>query len=598
VTSSDNCGKDTTDVVKIEVRDKLDAGALITNQTICYNTVPPQLSNSAATGGATPYTYLWQENTANVVTGWTTASGSVNSETYTPPALTSTKYYRRIVTSSDNCGKDTTDVVKIEVHDKLDAGTLIADIAICYNISPGELSYTAASGGVNLTYQWYESIDNTTWTSISGATNATYTPLALTATRYYKRTVTSGSGCGSLTTTVLTITVHGNLTAGTLIDDKSICYNTAPGELSSVAASGGTNLQYQWEESADNSTWSDIVGETNATYSPPALTATRYYRRKVTSDGSCGSATTPVLTITVYGNLKAGTIAAPQTICHGKVPNKLIELTPATGGDGVYDYSWEYSIDNGLTWTDGGSSDPAEYVSGALTQTTLFRRTVKDHTCNTSVAVVSAPVTITVRHPSLYNYPDLRIRVCPDGKPVNLSKYVDTLDLNGTPIWSGVGIGTNGIIPANALGSQGTYTFTYTVSNPCTTGDITRKVYAEVLKLGRMRPLRDTIVICADNADAININQIFGIDAGKGTWTYKSHNDHDIDAYVTESHSTTYGGAVVLNGKTLYGSPDAVIAPITYNGIKAKKAVFTYTSATDSCLGGKSYSIVVVLTGN
>jgi hypothetical protein len=67
---------------------------------------------------------------------------------------------------------------------------------------------------------------------------------------------------------------------------------------------------------------------------------------------------------------------------------------------------------------------------------------------------------------------------------------------------------------------------------------------------------------------------------------------------VKVSTSTTYGGAVVLNGKALYGSLDSVIAPITYNGGKAKKAVFTYTSATDSCLGGKSYSIIIILTGN
>jgi hypothetical protein len=38
--------------------------------------------------------------------------------------------------------------------------------------------------------------------------------------------------------------------------------------------------------------------------------------------------------------------------------------------------------------------------------------------------------------------------------------------------------------------------------------------------------------------------------------------------------------------------------PITYNGVKAKQAVFTYKSEDGSCLGGKSYSIVVVLIGN
>jgi hypothetical protein len=207
----------------------------------------------------------------------------------------------------------------------------------------------------------------------------------------------------------------------------------------------------------------------------------------------------------------------------------------------------------------------------------------------------TAPVTITVRHQSLYDYPDLRIRVCPDGKPINLSKYVDTLDLIGTPTWSGAGIGTTtGIIPANALDSHNSVlTFTYTVSNPCRS-NITRKVYVEVLKTGRMRPLRDTVVICADNADRINVNQIFGIDAGKGEWTYLSHAPNDINAYVTESHSSTYGGAVVLNGKKLF--LDSGITAVKYHGVDVKKAVFTYKPENGSCLGGKSYQIVIILT--
>jgi hypothetical protein len=495
-------------VVKIEVRDELKAGELNPPQTICYNTVPTQLSKSAATGGATPYSYLWEENTANVATGWTTASGSGNSETYTPPALTATKYYRRIVTGSNNCGKDTTDVVNITVFDELNAGALK--------------------------------------------------------------------------------------------DNMTICYNTSPGALSKTAPSGGANLSYKWEESSDNLAWTVISGETGVDYTPPALTSTRYYRRTVTSDSNCGEATTPVVTITVREDLDPGTIAADQIICNGKIPEKLTSLTPATGGDGIYDYEWQYSSDNGVTWQYTGVSNPAEYVPDALTQTTLFRRTVKDHTCNTSVAVASTPVTVTVRHPSLYDYPDLRIRVCPDGKPINLSKYIDTLDLTYGPQWSGGGINTTtGVLPANALGAHGVQTFTYAVKNPCVSDVITRKVYVETLKSGRMRPMKDTIVICYENADAVNINQIFGIDAGKGIWGYYAvqpdGSHQNIDKYVTESTSTKYGGAVVMNGAGIFG--DSATGSYPYNGTTAKKVVFTYAPESGSCLTG-SYRIVIMLTGN
>jgi hypothetical protein len=191
--------------------------------------------------------------------------------------------------------------------------------------------------------------------------------------------------------------------------------------------------------------------------------------------------------------------------------------------------------------------------------------------------------------------------VCTDADPsINLSKYVDTLDLKtGYPQWkslSGIPIGaSDGIIAASSLGSRGTYTFTYTASNPCTTSDITRKVYLDVLNAGKMRYLRDTTVIeilCSDNAEAVNINQILGIDAGfddNNTWSYYYAIPGDINDYVTitKSPTSTYYGSVVMNGKAIYYD----LVPIKTN----KKVVFTYTPKSGSCLSGKSYTVVIIL---
>jgi hypothetical protein len=357
-------------------------------------------------------------------------------------------------------------------------------------------------------------------------------------------------------------------------------------------------LTYEW--SADGN-WTSITdgishGDSNfAGFTAKANTSSGDYTSTVTVMPKIGGCTVPdenkkKFTLTVYKKLTAGSIASDQTICHGDIPSPLTSSSPASGGTGTTTYYWQWSTDNGVQWNEIiGANSVNGYSPPSLTQTTQYRRMVTND-CGTEF---TTPVTITVRRQSLYDYPDLRIRVCPDGKPVNLSKYVDTLDLIGTPTWSGVGIGTTtGIIPANALNSHsGVFTFTYTVSNPCR-NNITRKVYVETLKPGRMRPLRDTIVICADNAEAININQIFGIDAGEGTWEYYSQTANDINAYVKVSTSTTYGGAVVLNGKALYKSG---IATFKYHGVDVKQAVFTYKSENGSCLGGKSYQIVIIL---
>lgn len=41
---------------------------------------------------------------------------------------------------------------------------------------------------------------------------------------------------------------------------------------------------YQWQQSTDGTTWTDIVGETNNTYTTPLLTSTTFYRVKVAED--------------------------------------------------------------------------------------------------------------------------------------------------------------------------------------------------------------------------------------------------------------------------------------------------------------------------
>jgi hypothetical protein len=467
------------------------------------------------------------------------------------------------------------------------------------------VSFTSPVTTPPVTYEWSASGN---WSSITdGAATGTgnflgFTAKANTSNAPYVATITVTPQIGTCAVP------DANKKTFTITVNPVPKMNDLPANASQTVCSGGTingvtfgtpitsttpALTYEWTADGD---WSSITdGLANGTgdfagFTAKANTSSADYTSTVTVTPKIGGCPVPdankkKFTLTVYRKLTAGTIDSDQTICYNTKPAELTQ-SPASGGAGTTIYTWQKSTDNGVTWQAVGNTEG--YAPPALTETTKYRRMVS----NDCGIEFTAPVTITVRHQSLYNYPDLRIRVCPDGKPINLSKYVDTLDLIGTPLWSGVGIGANGVIPANALGSQGTHTFTYTVSNPCTTGDITRKVYVETLKPGRMRPLKDTIVICKDRAEIVQINQIFGIDAD-GTWSYYSHSAGDINAYVKESHSSTYNGAVVLNGKALYESS---ITSVKYHGMDVKRAVFTYKTADNSCLKGVSYTIFVILT--
>jgi hypothetical protein len=197
-------------------------------------------------------------------------------------------------------------------------------------------------------------------------------------------------------------------------------------------------------------------------------------------------------------------------------------------------------------------------------------------------------------------YPDIRLRICPDAGDVNLSKYLDTVNgivessiqwtsqIAGIPI-----VSPSGKVSSNDLKSARVYTFTYTLADMCGQSP-QRKVYLEKLTPDRMRPLKDTVVMCYRYAEAVQINQLFGIEAN-GKWEYYSSATDDVKSYVSKSTSPTYAGAVVMNGKAIYEDDDILLA--SYHGYDNVKTVtFIYESDIDGCLHGVKYRLVIVLT--
>jgi hypothetical protein len=194
------------------------------------------------------------------------------------------------------------------------------------------------------------------------------------------------------------------------------------------------------------------------------------------------------------------------------------------------------------------------------------------------------------------NYPDIRIRICPDAGSVNLSKYIDTVNdvetgsIQWTSLVPGMPVSSPaGIISTSDLKSARVYTFTYALTDLCGSNP-PRKVYLEKLEPDRMHPLKDTVVICYKYAEAVQINQLFGIEA-KGKLLYSPA----ITPYVSEPASTSpYGGAVVMNGRAIYESS---LPTDSYHGLNNVKTVtFTYKADAASCLHDKEYRVVIVLT--
>jgi len=455
--SGGSCGDVYTNVVTITVNPNLIAGVITADQTICYNGTPALLTGTAPTGGDGSYTYQW-EFSIDGGTTWNIVVGA-NALTYQPGALTQTTLYRLQQTSGSGCGTVATNNVTITVNPNLIAGTITADQTICYNATPALLNGTAPTGGDgSYTYQWEFSIDGgTTWNIVVGANALTYQPGALTQTTLYRLQQTSGSGCGTVTTNNVTITVNPNLIAGVASADQTICYNTVPAQLTATPPTGGTGTYtYQWEFSIDGgTTWNLVVGETNLTYQPGALTQTTVYRLHQISGGTCGDVYTNNVTITVNPNLVAGTATADQTICYNTVPAQLNGTAP-TGGDGTYTYQWEFSIDGGTTWNNVVGANALTYQPGALTQTTVYRlQQTSGSGCGT---VATNNVTITVNPNLIAGAIAADQTICYNTAPAQLTGTAPTGgDGNYTYQWEfSIDGGTtwNIVVGANALNYQ------------------------------------------------------------------------------------------------------------------------------------------------
>ncbi|MDR1645344.1 MAG: hypothetical protein LBS05_05920 [Tannerellaceae bacterium] len=94
------------------------------------------------------------------------------------------------------------------VNSPLAPGVIGTEQVVCTGTAPAALTLTTPpSGGAGVyTYQWQTSADGVTWTDIPGATQASYTPDALTSTTYFRLAVTSGT-CGTEATAPVLITV-------------------------------------------------------------------------------------------------------------------------------------------------------------------------------------------------------------------------------------------------------------------------------------------------------------------------------------------------------------------------------------------------------
>jgi hypothetical protein len=315
--------------------------------------------------GSDKLSYQWYKNTTNSSSGGSKISGATGSSYTVPTTTTGTAYYYCIVTNSDS---SITSSVKTSTATSAAAQvTVYVSSASAPDITAQPVSATVyagtikkltvtASGSGTLSYQWYSNSVNSadTGTPITGAINATYSALTLSAgtTFYYcvvtntaetpsgPETMSATSAIAAITVTPLPVIISQPSDASLFSGDEISLY---------VSASGSGTLTYQWYKNTSNkANGTKINGATSPTYTVKAGgTGTTYYYCVVTSrDASITEATKTAAVTSRIAQIAvvSADAQAPKII---KQPTKAtvmagepVTLTVTATASGSLSYQW------------------------------------------------------------------------------------------------------------------------------------------------------------------------------------------------------------------------------------------------------------------
>lgn len=314
----------------------------------------------------------WEFSTDGGVT-WN--STGLNDDTLIFSNLTSSTLYRAVV-QAGSCPVDYSDTASVLVDSPTVGGVLSDNDTVCILSNSGTLNLTGQTGNV---VQWEMSTDfGTTWQIINN-TNTTYSFNNLTDTTLFRVLVQNGvcpsAYSNNVEIVVDTLTVPGNVTGGT-----TVCELANSGTM---MLNGNNGMVMNWQLSTDGGlSWVNINNQTTA-LNYNNLNTTTLFRANV-KNGVCPAEFSTYDIVYVDKASQGGNIIGGNTVCEGNNSGTL----SLVGHYGSI-VTWEYSTDNGATWTSNGNTNIQQAYSN-LTQTTQYRVLVQSGVCPQDTSLVGA----------------------------------------------------------------------------------------------------------------------------------------------------------------------------------------------------------------
>jgi hypothetical protein len=356
------CATTTSNAVLINVFSAPIISTNLTSSNYCKDAAANAISITASNGGVGTLTYQWYENTTASTLNGTMINGA-NSATYTPSTSTvGTKHYYVVVTNggpTSTCNTITSGIATINIFAPPTINAHPVSATYCKDNTVTALTVGGATtGGLGtLSYQWFS---NTTNTNSGGATitntTATYTPLSTIPGTYYfyvevRNGATGGAtACNTIPSNVATITIHPLpvITSANFVTENVCVGTTATSMTASATTTTGTITGYQWYRNSSNSYTgaTQILNETNATFTPPtSTTGTTYYFCEITNSWGCKTNTGISGAINVYDAPVITTQPTGATYCQN-IAATAMSVTATAGGLGTPTYQWYSNTTN------------------------------------------------------------------------------------------------------------------------------------------------------------------------------------------------------------------------------------------------------------
>ena len=277
----------------------------------------------------------------------------------------------------------------------------------------------------SVTYQWEKSDDGVSFTTIGGATSASYTTGGLTYAvdnnDQYRCIINAIGASTPATTNAVTLTVQRTFSITS--NPSNATANEGGTATFAVTASTSSGVPtYQWERSDDGgANWVNVGGATSASYTTPTLVyatdGADRYRCIVSLVGSAGSLTSNFAVLTVLRVISIQTQPQSQAVIEGGTATFNIGATITSD---VISYQWEKSTDNGLNFNAISGANSSTYTTPTTTYPTTpseqFRCVLTNAAATT---VTSNAATLTVNESEFVS------------APTSVSPFIDT-DTNKT----------------------------------------------------------------------------------------------------------------------------------------------------------------------